>query len=388
MNISLDYGYRSINHFGEEVCGDRVNIRQDKNRFIGVLADGMGSGVKANILSTMGSTILSTMLHGGEDLESAVDVVIRSLPVCSERGMNYCTFSVVSVDDRGVARLVEFDNPQAWIIRNRQIVQPERILRQVEDKAIWESSLPLIEGDIIVVTSDGAVNAGMDNQFSYRWNWDSVAQWLCERAHSFTSARRLATELVEAVNNLYGGRHMDDVTALVLQVRPRNTVNLMYGPPEYPEDDEFMVHEFMESEGERIICGGTTSNIVSRVMDSPVVTMPETAADGVPPIAFMADIDLVTEGVLTMTRTGDILERYYSHMDADYRELDANNGAAILAKQLIENCTELRAFIGRAQNPGYEGKEVPLDLNMKMKAIDRVCDLLKANGKTVYKYYY
>ena len=141
MNISLDYGYRSINHFGEEVCGDRVNIRQDKNRFIGVLADGMGSGVKANILSTMGSTILSTMLHGGEDLESAVDVVIRSLPVCSERGMNYCTFSVVSVDDRGVARLVEFDNPQAWIIRNRQVVQPERQLRQVEEFSRLEEHL-------------------------------------------------------------------------------------------------------------------------------------------------------------------------------------------------------------------------------------------------------
>lgn len=388
MNICLDYGYRSINHFGEEVCGDRVNIRHDKDRFIGVLADGMGSGVKANILSTMGSTILSTMLHGGEDLESAVDVVIRSLPVCSERGMNYCTFSVVNVDDRGVARLVEFDNPQAWIIRNYQVVQPERQLRQVEDKAIWESSLPLIEGDILVVTSDGAVNAGMDNQFSYRWNWDSVGKWLCERAHHFTSARRLAAELVEAVNNLYGGRPMDDVTAMVLQVRPQNTVNLMYGPPEYPEDDEFMVHEFMEAEGDRIICGGTTSNIVSRVMDSPVVTMPETAADGVPPIAFMADMELVTEGVLTMTRTGDILERYYGDMNADYRELDGNNGAAILAKYLVENCTELRAFIGRARNPGYEGKDVPLDLNMKMKAIDRVCDLLKANGKTVYKYYY
>lgn len=388
MNISLDYGYHSINHYGEEVCGDRVNIRQSQDGFVGVLADGMGSGVKANILSTMGSTILSTMLMGGELLESAVDVVIRSLPVCSERGMNYCTFSVIKVDGNGVARLAEFDNPQAWIIRNCQVVQPERTLRQVEDKKIWESSLPLIEGDILVVTSDGAVNAGMDNQFSYRWNWDSVAQWLCQRAHTFTSARRIATELVEAVNNLYGGKPMDDVTALVLRIMHSQTVDLMYGPPEYPEDDEFMVHEFMESDGIKIICGGTTSNIVSRVMDLPVETMPETAADGVPPISFMADIDLVTEGVLTMTRAGDIMERYYSDPNSDFHELDGNNGAAILAKQLIENCTELRAFIGRAQNPGYEGKAVPLDLNMKMKAIDRICTLMDQQGKKVSKFYY
>lgn len=388
MNISLDFGYYSINHYGEEICGDCVNVRNDTEGFIGVLADGMGSGVKANILSTMGSTILSTMLSGGESVESAVDVVVRSLPVCSERGMNYCTFSVVHVDRQGIAKFVEFDNPQAWIIRNKRVVQPERVLRQVEDKAIWESSLPLVEGDIIVVTSDGAVNAGMDNRFSFQWNWESVAQWLCRRGHQFTSSRRMARELVEAVNSLYGGRPMDDVTAMVIRIRPEQVVNIMYGPPEYPEDDGFMVHEFMDSEGAKVICGGTTSNIVSRVLDSPLVTMPETAMDGIPPISFMADMDLVTEGVLTVTRAADILEQYYSDIKSDFRALDANNGAAILAKQLVENCTELRVFIGRARNPGYEDKDVPLDLNIKMKAIDRICDIMDQQGIKVSKYYY
>ena len=388
MNISIDFGFRSINHDGEEVCGDRVDHKRRKDGFLGVLADGMGSGVKANILSTMGSTILSTMLAGGESVESAVDVVIRSLPVCSERGMNYCTFSVVNIDNAGVAKLVEFDNPQAWIIRNKQIVQPERTLRMIEQKKIWESSLPLVEGDVIVVTSDGAVNAGVDNHFSFSWNWDSVASWLCQRAHTFHSARRLASELVEAVNNLYGGKPTDDVTAMVIRVPEEQTVNIMYGPPEYPEDDAFMVHEFMGADGAKIICGGTTSNIVSRVLDTPVVTMPETASDGVPPISFMDNIDLVTEGLLTVTRAGDILERYYSAANPDFRELDGENGAAILAKQLCENCTSLRVFIGKARNPGYEGKDVPLDLDMKMKAIDHLCSLLEQEGKRVEKNYY
>lgn len=388
MNISIDYGYRSINHDGEEVCGDRVEHKRWKDGFIGVLADGMGSGVKANILSTMGSAILSTMLLGGESVESAVDVVIRSLPVCSERGMNYCTFSVVNIDKNGVAKLVEFDNPQAWIIRNRQIVQPERTLRMIEQKKIWESSIPLVEGDVIVITSDGAVNAGIDNHFSFSWNWDSVAAWLCQRTGTFHSARRLASELVEAVNNLYEGKPTDDVTAMVIRVPTEETVNLMYGPPEYPEDDAFMVHEFMSAEGAKIICGGTTSNIVSRILDTPVVTMPETAADGVPPIAFMADIDLVTEGLLTVTRAGDILERYYKATTPDFQEIDGENGAAILAKQLVEHCTCLRVFIGKARNPGYEGKNVPLDLDMKMKAIDHLCMLLEEDGKLVEKYYY
>lgn len=388
MNIHIDFGYRSIFHYGEEVCGDRVVKKRCKDMFMGVLADGMGSGVKANILSTMGSTILSTMLVGGEPLDSAVETVIRTLPVCSERGMNYCTFSVVTIDDQGVAKLAEFDNPQAWIIRNGQIVQTDRAMRMVADKQIWESSLPLIEGDIIVITSDGAVNAGMNNHFSYGWTWNSVARWLCAHAHLYSSAKRIAYELLETVNSLYGGRPTDDVTAMVIRVPKQEVVDLMYGPPEYPEDDEFMVNEFMESDGIKIICGGTTSNIVSRVLDSPVETLAETAADGVPPISFMAEAELVTEGVLTMTRAADIMERYYKQNDSGFDELDAENGAAMLAKQLVEHCTEFRAFIGRAQNEAYAGKNVPLDLNMKMRAIDRICELLDEQGIPVTKYYY
>ena len=139
MSLFIDYGWYSVNHDGEEVCGDRVVVKRDKKQFLGVLADGMGSGVKANILSSMGSTILSTMLMGGESVESAVDTVVRTLPVCSERGMNYCTFSVVTIDRDGVAVFTEFDNPQAWIIRNRQVVHPERTRRTVAGKEIWES---------------------------------------------------------------------------------------------------------------------------------------------------------------------------------------------------------------------------------------------------------
>ena len=388
MRTHIDYGYYSIFHYGEEVCGDRVVFKPEKKRFMGVLADGMGSGVKANILSTMGSTILSTMLTGGEPLESAVDMVVRSLPVCSERGLNYCTFSVVSIDDMGYARLAEFDNPQAWIIRNGQILQPDRALRTIEGKNVYESELQLVEDDMIVVTSDGAVNCGVDNNFSFSWTWDSVADWLCRRGPALTSARRVARELIEAVNNLYGGRPTDDCTAMVIRITKEENVSLMYGPPEYPEDDEFMVKEFMENGGTRIICGGTTAGIVARVLDYPVETLAETAADGVPPISFMPDIDLVTEGLLTMTRAADIMERYFASEEAGYSELDAENGAAILARQLIERCTSLQVYIGRAQNEGYAGKDVPLDLNMKMKAIDRICELLDKRGVPVTKYYY
>ena len=387
MNISLDFGWRSVNHYGEEVCGDRVTFKREKDRILAVLADGMGSGVKANILSTMGSTILSTMLGGGESMESAVETLIRSLPVCSERGLNYCTFSVVDIDAQGIAHLAEFDNPQAWILRNGQILLQERDFHPVEDKAIWQRELPLVEGDMIVISSDGAVNAGAGNVFSFGWTWDSVAKWLEQRCSSFTSARRLAEDMVEAVVNIYGGKPDDDVTVMALRVMPDSPVNIMYGPPEYEDDDEFMVREFMEADGMKIVCGGTTSNVVSRVLDTPVVTMSETAGDGIPPISFMDQIDLVTEGALTMTRTAEILEDYYAGKKGP-KVLDADNGAAILAKILAETATTVQFFIGRASNSAYDGKNSKLNLDVKLSAAERICRQLEAQGIQVSKYYY
>ena len=389
MKLNVDFAWYSINHDGEEVCGDHVDAKYDEDRFIGVLADGMGSGVKANVLSTMGSTILSTMLIGGEDVESAVDMVVRTLPVCSERGMNYCTFSVVTIDQNGTAFFTEFDNPQAWIIRNKQIVLLDRRVHKVEGKRIYESELPLIPGDVIVVTSDGAVNAGANNRFSFSWTWDSVAEWLCDRAHVYQSALRLAVDLVEDVNGIYEYKPTDDVTAMVIRLPELENVNIMYGPPEHPEDDEAMVREFIRSDGYKIICGGTTAKVVSRVLNSPLETVPETAADGVPPISFLAEADLVTEGVLTVTKAADILEQYYSNQQhPDFSDLDASNGAAFLAKQLAEHCTSLRVFVGRAKNPAYEGKDVPVDLDMKLRAIDRICEMMKKQGRTVEVRYY
>ena len=110
-NLWTDTGYASINKFGEQLCGDRVEMATTNGVTTLVLADGLGSGVKANILSTLTSKILCTMIANGMTIENCVETIASTLPVCKVRHMAYSTFSILKLNDDGKAYLAEFDCP-------------------------------------------------------------------------------------------------------------------------------------------------------------------------------------------------------------------------------------------------------------------------------------
>lgn len=387
----MDVGWRSVFHYDEELCGDRVMLRLDDNTFMGVLADGMGSGVKANILSTMTGTILSTMLSGGADVEAAVDTVIKTLPVCSERGLSYCTFTVVTVDPQGLATFVEYDNPVTWILRSGKIFELDYVNREVCGKNIREATLQLAPGDIIVVTSDGAVNAAADNIFSTDWDWAAVGQWLEDNHESFSSAQRLAYGLTEKVNDLYFGQPADDTTAMVVKVLKSNVVDIIFGPPKDKTMDRQMVRDFMSADGDmKIVCGGTTAQMVSRVTGQILVPLEgDDDGSGVPPISFMDGVDLVTEGVMTMNRVWELMKEYFDAGEnyTDFAKLDMLNGAAMIAKQLAEECTHVRFFLGGAQNSAY-ADDKKLGANRKRELAENIAALMKKYGRMADICYY
>ena len=393
MEIKVDMAYKSLNKNEEELCGDKVEILHTDNSHILILADGMGSGVKANILATMTSKILGTMFLRGIPLEECVETIAETLPVCRVRQMAYATFSILQVYDDGTAYLVEFDNPGCIFIRDGEIMKIPEQFRMIDNRRINEYHFKVKLGDAFVLISDGAINAGVGELLNFGWNWDSVAKYAQREYKKTISAMHLAAAISQACDDLYQYRPGGDTTVAVLRIGEKKLVNLMTGPAQCQEDDEGMVTDFMADENAvKVVCGGTSANIVARVLEKEInVAFTGEIDPNIPPTASIEGIDLVTEGVVTMNRVLKLLEQYTRDDEIDeafFIELDKPNGASMLAKLLIEQCTDLHLFVGKAVNAAYQNTELPFQLGVRQKLVDQIEDVLKRLGKGVSVRYY
>lgn len=392
MGITVDTAYKSLNKYTEELCGDKVEILHTADSHILILADGMGSGVKANILSTMASRILGTMFLKGIPLEKCVETLAETLPVCKVRQMAYATFSILQVFDDGAAYLAEFDNPGCIFIRDGKIIRIPENIRVIEGRRINEYSFHVKKGDVLILLSDGTINAGAGELLNFGWTWNEIADYALKKSAVTISAMHLATVICQACDDLYQLKPGDDTTAAVMRITERRKVNLLTGPAENPDDDEAMIHAFMaDEEAVRVICGGTSSLIASRVLDRKLSVSMENEDDTLPPAAIMEGIDLVTEGVLTMNRALKLLEQYTKNEEITedfFKELDKKNGASMLAHILLEKCTELHLFVGKAVNGAYQNTELPFNLGIRQSLVDRIKELMESMGKTVTVTYY
>ena len=393
MEIKVDMAYKSLNKNEEELCGDKVEILHTDNSHILILADGMGSGVKANILATMTSKILGTMFLRGIPLEECVETIAETLPVCRVRQMAYATFSILQVYDDGTAYLVEFDNPGCIFIRDGEIMKIPEQVRMIDNRRINEYHFKVKLGDAFGLISDGAINAGVGELLNFGWNWDSVAKYAQREYKKTISAMHLAAAISQACDDLYQYRPGDDTTVAVLRIGEKKLVNLMTGPAQCQEDDEGMVTDFMADENAvKVVCGGTSANIVARVLEKEInVAFTGEIDPNIPPTASIEGIDLVTEGVVTMNRVLKLLEQYTRDDEIDeafFIELDKPNGASMLAKLLIEQCTDLHLFVGKAVNAAYQNTELPFQLGVRQKLVDQIEDVLKRLGKGVSVRYY
>ena len=391
MSVSIDVAWKSLNKHHEELCGDKVEIIKTEDSDIMILADGMGSGVKANILATLTSKILGTMLYEGATIESCVETIAKTLPICKVRKVAYATFSILQIFHSGEAYLVEFDNPSCVFIRDGRIVNYPYETREIEGKKIHEYRFQVKKNDCFVLMSDGVIYAGAGSILNLQgWTWEAMAEYTLKCTKKTMSASRLAVMLSQACDELYEEKPGDDTTVAVARVIDRRVVNIFTGPPKSKEDDERMVHEFMHTEGKKVVAGGTSANIVARVLGREIVTKTDSRNPDVPPTATLEGIDLVTEGVLTLGKCLKILKKYVNdEFDAEFFDkLDADNGASRLAKMLIEECTELNLFVGTAVNQAHLESDLNFDLSMRQNLVDQLIRTAEELGKHVKVKYY
>lgn len=391
MSVSIDSAWKSLNKHQEELCGDKVEILKTEESDILILADGMGSGVKANILATLTSRILGTMLREGAQIESCVETIARTLPVCSVRKVAYATFSILQIYHDGRAYLAEFDNPSCIFIRNGRIVDYPYEVREIGGKKIHEYNFTVQKNDCFILMSDGVVYAGAGSILDLNgWTWEAVADYALKCTKQSMSASRLAVMLSQACEELYEEKPGDDTTVAVARVIERKIVNIFTGPPKSKEDDGRLMHDFMHAEGKKVVAGGTSANIAARILGKEIVTRIDSRNPDVPPTAEIEGIDLVTEGVLTLGGCLKLLKKYVNdEFDAEFfDELDADNGASRLAKLLIEECTELNLFVGTAVNAAHQETELNFDLSMRQNLVDQLIRTAEAMGKTVKAVYY
>ncbi len=393
MGVTVDVAYKSLNKFSEVLCGDKVELLHTDDSNIMILADGMGSGVKANILATMTSKILGTMFLNGATLEECVETIVETLPVCQVRQIAYSTFSILQVFHNGDAYLVEFDNPGCIFIRDGSLVPIPHSMRVIRDKKINEYRFRVKKGDALILLSDGTIHAGVGQLLNFGWLWEDVAAYAVKQYRMTISAVRLANALCRACDELYQYRPGDDTTVAVMRIIDSKPVHLMTGPPKDPEDDVCMVSDFLSGDDttKRIVCGGTSANIVSRTMDKKLTVSLEYNDPDLPPVAYIDGIELVTEGVLTLNRVLKLLKRYVKNESVTeefFLELDKPNGASMVAKMIIEDCTELKLYVGKAINSAYQNPGLPFDLGIRQNLVEQLKHAVEEMGKTVTVAYY
>ncbi|MDY3724768.1 MAG: SpoIIE family protein phosphatase [Candidatus Borkfalkiaceae bacterium] len=388
-DLCVDVGYKSINHYGEQLCGDHVDVvEQNENSQIVVLADGLGSGVKASILSTLTSKIISTMMAEGLSLTDCVETIAATLPICSVRGVAYSTFTIIHVVDNETAEIIEFDNPQVIVLREGSNYLYKRTEMSIGGKTVYKSVISLKEGDIFIATSDGCPHAGLGTRYNFGWKREDIINFMLPMVYVGYTAKTLATILVDECNRLYGGQPGDDATACVLKVRRREPVNILFGPPANPDDNNRMMSLFFSKEGKHIVCGGTTSSIAAKYLGKPLKASLNFIKSDVPPIAEIEGVDLVTEGVITMNRVVEYAKDALKDNELYEKWSFGQDGASLICRMLFEEATDINFFVGRAINPAHQNPDLPINFNIKMNLVEELSKSLRQMGKRVKVSYF
>lgn len=388
-DLCADIGYKSINHIGEQLCGDHVDILEpDDDSSVVVLADGLGSGVKASILSTLTSKIISTMVAEGLSLTDCVETIAQTLPICSVRGVAYSTFTIMRLVENRDMELIQYDNPLTILLRDGKNYDYPKTEMSIGGKKIYRSVIKLQEDDIFIAMSDGCPHAGIGLAYNFGWKREDIIEFMEAAVAGGYTAKTLSTILIDEANKLYGGRPGDDATACVIRIRKRVPMNILFGPPRDRDDCNRMMSLFFAKEGKHIVCGGTTSSIAAKYLGKKVEADISFVRSDIPPIAKIEGVDLVTEGVITVNRVVEYAKDAIGENKLYEKWSYGHDGASLICRMLFEEATDINFYVGRAVNPAHQNPDLPINFNIKMNLVEELSACLKQMGKHIKVSYF
>ncbi len=378
MKLYYEWGTRQLHKKDEELCGDSIAVSRHPDSVTLALSDGLGSGVKANILATLTTRIAMKMLENDLPLGEVVQTLSETLPVDRVRKLAYSTFAIAQFFSHGYARVVEFDSPHAIFLHNRKVQPVVYEEKTIGGKIIHESGLDLKFGDWVIFISDGVINAGIGGVYPLGWGWEQAAGYLETQAHKDLTAKDLADRIAETVSELYAGRPGDDVSIVVIKIRRKLVATVLTGPPEEKNADEKLVSEFVVRPGRLAVCGGTTAKIVARHLGQPLEVDLATMTKDVPPIAHLESIDLVSEGILTLTKVSELLR---AGADRETVKFQTDGAASLL--RLVLGMDHIHFMVGQAVNPAHQNPDLPQHLGIRMSVVREIVEELKGRGKEI-----
>lgn len=345
----------------EELCGDSLAFSSHNNNLTMVLSDGLGSGVKANILATLTTRMLICMLDNEMTLNEVVKTITETLPVCKIRKLAYSTFAVAQLFPNGESRLVEFDSPPAFYFKKNKLIKLDWKNSIKSKKEIKECNIQLGYGDWLIFLSDGIISAGIGGLYPLGWGWEEIGKYLSNHIDNNVSAQKIVDTILDTVTNLYAGPPGDDVSVAVIKVRYKKYLTILFGPPLNSKDDPIIVKELMKSEGYKVVCGGSTANLVARHLGKELRVDLQTMTSDVPPLGYIDGLDLVTEGVLTMTRLVLMLQRGNS---AESQQFEVDSSSTLL--RMLDEADSIRLLVGQARNPAHQDPKLPVEIKTEL----------------------
>jgi serine/threonine protein phosphatase PrpC len=377
LPLFVDLGFSQCQKHGQDICGDAFKFRKlpDEGRIIAALSDGLGSGVKANILASMTATMAVKFVAENTEIQRSAEIMMSALPICQVRKISYATFTIVDTSLNGTTRIIEMGNPPFILVRYGKAMEvpfEEIESEKWTNRAIKVYDFKVKPNDRLVFFSDGISQAGIGSDaFPLGWRLHGCGQYLEEllENNADLSAHELSDMLIrEALRKEPDYLAGDDMTAAVMYFRKPRKMLLFTGPPFDRERDKECANIIDTYEGDKAICGGTTAEIIARELNRKMTMDLNSATKDLPPTSDMEGVNLVTEGIFTLTRTAQYLEKGSG--------AGKNDPAGRLSELLLRNDI-IEFLVGTRINEAHQDPNLPVDLEIRRNIVKRIADILK-----------